>query len=149
MNSGSSPGGRLLPGGVPVGPPLRPLDGRPLRSALTTTYFLLAEGQHSCWHRVCSDEAWHFYEGAPLDLFGAEADGTLHRDRLASGVPDARPTGVVPAGCWQAARPAGAYALVGCTVGPGFDFDYFELLAEGSPEAEQIRGLPGLPPELN
>ena len=45
---------------------VKPLDERPERSALTTIHFLLLKGQHSRWHRVASDEAWHFYEGDPL-----------------------------------------------------------------------------------
>src|ERR1700754_4829047 len=48
---------------------VQPLDGRPPRTGLTTIYFLLPEGAHSRWHRVTSDEAWHLYEGSPLDLF--------------------------------------------------------------------------------
>jgi uncharacterized protein len=94
------------------------------RSALTTIYFLLAEGTFSAWHRVESDEAWHFYEGQPLELLTrASLDDTPavtvldHTNRVH----------VVRARDWQAARPLGAYTLVGCTVGPGFEFDDFEL----------------------
>lgn len=56
---------------------------------------------------------------------------------LAAGA-DTVPVAVVPAGCWQAARPLGAYTLVGCSVGPGFDFADFELLTPG-PERERLR----------
>ena len=38
---------------------------------------------------------------------------------------------VVPAGAWQAARPLGAWTLVGCVVAPAFSFDGFELAPEG------------------
>ena len=55
---------------------MQPLDGRPPRTGLTTIYFLLPEGAHSRWHRVTSDEAWHLYEGSPLDLFQAAPDGS-------------------------------------------------------------------------
>jgi predicted cupin superfamily sugar epimerase len=56
-----------------------------------------------------------------------------------------RPVQVVPAGCWQAARSAGTYTLVGCTVGPGFDFTDFSLLEDGSDEARKIRRyFPGI-----
>jgi uncharacterized protein len=89
------------------------------RSALTTIYFLLMEGTYSAWHRVASDEVWHFYEGDPLEL--------LIRDAAAVRLDAANRVHVVPAGAWQAARPLGAYALVGCTVGPGFDFADFEM----------------------
>jgi uncharacterized protein len=89
------------------------------RAALTTIYFLLVEGTYSAWHRVDSDEAWHFYEGAPLEL--------LTRGEAPAILDDTNRVHVVPAGRWQAARPLGAYALVGCTVGPGFEFEDFEL----------------------
>ena len=95
------------------------------RSALTTIYFLLVEGTFSAWHRVESDEAWHFYEGEPLELLTrADLSDTPSSTRL----DETNRVHVVPAGRWQAARPLGAYALVGCTVGPGFEFDDFELV---------------------
>ena len=96
------------------------------RSALTTIYFLLVEGTHSAWHCVQSDETWHFYEGDPIELL------TLQDDEMKPEVTrldaDHR-VHVIPAREWQAARPLGAYALVGCTVGPGFEFEDFELIA--------------------
>jgi predicted cupin superfamily sugar epimerase len=47
---------------------VRPADDRGERRALTTIYFLLPEGVRSRWHRVSSDEVWHFFEGAPIEL---------------------------------------------------------------------------------
>lgn len=89
------------------------------RTALTTIYFLLVEGTHSRWHCVQSDEVWHFYEGDPLELhIRGQEPVTLDADHRVH---------VVPARAWQAAYPRGAYALVGCTVGPGFEFEDFEL----------------------
>ncbi len=88
------------------------------RSALTTIYFLLVEGTFSAWHRVESDEVWHFYEGEPLELL--TSDGVTHLD-------ENHRVHVVKARQWQAARPLGAYTLVGCTVGPGFEFEDFEM----------------------
>lgn len=88
------------------------------RSALTTIYFLLAEGTFSRPHRVSSDEVWHFYEGDPLELTVGDARIVLDGDHRVH---------VVPANVWQSARPLGAYALVGCTVGPGFEFADFEM----------------------
>ncbi|MES2462953.1 MAG: cupin domain-containing protein [Armatimonadota bacterium] len=127
---------------------VQPNDERPVRSALTTIYFLLIEGQYSSWHRVTSDEVWHFYEGDPLELFWLD---TLTDERTQAvlgpvqGNSEQRPVQVVPAGCWQAARSSGAYTLVGCTVGPGFDFTDFSLLEDGSEEAEKIRrSFPGI-----
>src|SRR6187200_1211899 len=49
------------------------------RSALTTIYFLLVEGKYSAWHVVQSDEAWHFYEGDPLELLTLECGDRSRR----------------------------------------------------------------------
>jgi hypothetical protein len=49
-----------------------------------------------------------------------------------------RLTHVVPAGCWQAARPTGSYALVGCSVGPGFDFADFTMLGDDPAAVERV-----------
>lgn len=110
------------------------------RRALTSIYYLLTEGSLSRWHRVCSDEAWHYYEGEGLELLGFDANGAhAFKHLLAPLGQGGSPACVVPAGWWQAARPLGAYALVGCTVGPGFEFADFTLLADlpeqGQPKA--------------
>jgi uncharacterized protein len=88
------------------------------RSAVTTIYFLLVEGTSSKWHRVDSDEVWHFYEGDPLELSTKTVTTILDPDHRVH---------VIPAHEWQSARPLGAYTLVGCTVGPGFEFEDFEM----------------------
>lgn len=117
---------------------VKPSDERSARSALTTIYFLLLKGQHSRWHRVASDEAWHFHEGEPLVLYWIDDQNGVHEEVLATGAPGSRPVCVVPAGCWQAAKPRGEYSLVGCTVGPGFDFQDFELTSPGSETFAQL-----------
>ena len=62
---------------------VRPLGRDVERDALTTIYFLLPAGAHSRWHRVESDEVWHHYEGAPLELLWVdEALDTLRVERL-------------------------------------------------------------------
>jgi len=100
----------------------------------------------SRWHRVQSDEVWHFYEGAPLDLWVASPGGdqtSQHRLGPLDGAQ--RPVWTVPAGCWQAARSTGAYTLAGCTVGPGFDFSDFALAADHPAAAAALRaGHPAL-----
>ena len=110
---------------------VQPDDGRGPRSALTTIYFLLPHGSVSRWHRVQSDEVWHFYEGAPLDLWSASPEGDrVDHNRLGRLDGAQRPVWTVPAGHWQAARSTGSYTLVGCTVGPGFDFRDLTLASE-------------------
>jgi predicted cupin superfamily sugar epimerase len=119
---------------------VHPDDGRGARSALTTIYFLLPQGSVSRWHRVQSDEVWHFYEGAPLDLWMASPEGDqLDQYRLGPIEGEQRPVWTVPAGRWQAARSTGSYTLVGCTVGPGFDFRDFALAGEQSAIDSMIR----------
>jgi len=99
-------------------------DGRALSTAI---YFLLAEGEHSHWHRVDAVESWHYYAGDPLTLSivenGTRRDIVLGADLAAGEMPQA----IVSAGAWQAARPLGKWTLVGCVVAPGFTFDGFEL----------------------
>ena len=104
------------------------------RAASTAIHFLLPAGVFSALHRVASDEAWHHYDGDPLDLHELDDAGqhtvtVLGRD-LRRGE---RPQHVVPAGRWQAAVPRGdRYAFCGCTVAPGFDFRDFEMPAKGA-----------------
>jgi predicted cupin superfamily sugar epimerase len=123
-----------------------PRDGRPPRPALTTIYFLLVAGQVSRWHRVRSDEVWHFLEGDPLELHAADARFEQLTTHVLGPYREAtRPAHVIDAGWWQAARTMGSYTLVGCTVGPGFDFADFEMLHELPHEAEALRSkLPQL-----
>ena len=116
------------------------------RAALTSILFLLAKGEASRWHRVHSDEVWHFHEGDPLELLVVDvgfAGATRHvLGRASEGN---EPLAVVPAGAWQAARPLGEFALVACDVGPGFDFADFVLLAELQDDSARLRErLPSL-----
>ncbi len=114
---------------LPVGTP---------RNALTTIFFLLPEGEVSRWHQVDADEVWHFYEGEPMELLSF--DPVSRECRVVNLGPVAfnmQPVHVVPAGWWQAARPLGAYSLVGCTVAPGFEFSGFRM-ARGDNDAEAL-----------
>ena len=94
------------------------------RTALTTIYFLLVEGTFSAWHRVDADEVWHFYEGEPLELLMRASED---EEPLVTRLDPVNRVEVVRARHWQAARPLGTWTLVGCTVGPGFEFDDFQL----------------------
>ena len=124
-----------------------PMDGRGPRAALTTIYFLLPEGSFSRWHQVASDEVWHLYEGGPLELLELDPSRQTvlrHRLGLVGSGTDA-PVCTIGAELWQAARPLGQYAFVGCTVGPGFDWADFRLLADDHARAAAIRAaLPDL-----
>jgi predicted cupin superfamily sugar epimerase len=100
------------------------------RSAVTSIYFLLETRQKSRWHVVASDELWHHVGGAPLELVTYSPDSKAIQHFVLGSPNDARePTGVVRAGVWQAARSLGAYSLMACDVGPGFDFEDFRFVS--------------------
>ena len=100
------------------------------RNASTHIYFLLAKGQFSAFHRIAADELWHFYAGDPLLVYEINHSGRLVVHRLGNNPEKGEQLfAVVGAGSWFASAPAeeSEYALVGCTVSPGFDFAEFEL----------------------
>lgn len=93
-------------------------------------YFLLEEGDFSGFHRIKSDECWHFYAGQALNIFIIHPDGELQIIKLGNQTDRGEVFQfVVPAGAWFASQPApgSTYSFVGCTVSPGFDFEDFEL----------------------
>lgn len=100
----------------------------------TAIYFLLQQGDFSAFHRIKSDECWHFYEGGTLLVHIIEQDGNYSCIRLGRKVDGGEVFQfVVPAHCWFASEPAPGteFTLVGCTVAPGFDFVDFEMADVG------------------
>lgn len=109
--------------------------------SVTTIYFLLRADEKSRWHRVRSEEIWHFYEGDPLDLLQLSPDGAdLERIVLGPLADRQRPVHCVPGNYWQAARSRGGFTLVGCTVAPAFQFADFALLKDVPALAATIIG---------
>ena len=96
----------------------------------TAIYFLLEGKDFSAFHRLRSDELWHFYAGGSLVVHVIEENGPYSEIQLGSD-PEAAEVlqAAVKAGCWFASRlkDSQSFALVGCTVAPGFDFEDFEL----------------------
>jgi uncharacterized protein len=100
------------------------------RAASTAIYFLLAGDQFSAFHRLLSDEVWHFYAGSTLIVHVIEPSGKYTELLLGSDPTSGEDfQAVVPAGCWfgSSLRQPNTWALVGCTVAPGFDFADFEM----------------------
>jgi uncharacterized protein len=99
------------------------------RAASTAIYFLLRAGDFSAFHSVRSDEVWHHYLGASIELHTIDPSGRHERIELGPElVHGERPQWVVPAGTLQAARVIGeGFGLCGCTVAPGFDFADFDM----------------------
>jgi predicted cupin superfamily sugar epimerase len=100
------------------------------RAFSTAIYFLLEKGNFSAFHRIKSDECWHFYAGDTLLIYIIEQTGELKIISLGSNYEKGQSFQyVVPADCWFASCPASGseYCFVGCTVSPGFEFEDFEL----------------------
>lgn len=100
------------------------------RNYSTCIYFLLTSGSFSAFHKLHQDEIWHFYQGAPIELHILSEQGEHQIHILGSELDEGQIFQlVVPANCWFAAKVVTPdnYALVGCTVAPGFDFDDFTL----------------------
>jgi predicted cupin superfamily sugar epimerase len=100
------------------------------RNFSTAIYFLLEQGNFSAFHRIQSDECWHFYAGHALHVHVIYPDGRYELISLGNNVAAGETfQAIVPAGCWFASEtaPGGLFSFVGCTVAPGFDFADFEL----------------------
>ncbi len=120
------------------------------RNVGTAIYYLLTPETVSAMHRLCSDEIFHFYLGDPVEQLLLRDDGSsevvvLGQNILAGQVLQH----VVPKNVWQGARlkAGGRFALLGCTVAPGFDFaDYIhgsrdELINTHPDQTEMITAL--------
>ena len=100
------------------------------RSVSTSIYFLLMGNQFSAFHKIKSDEIWHFYDGSSIRLYLILEDGKLEIKNVGINIgKNEVPQIVIPRNVWFAAEPIDkeSYTLVGCTVAPGFDFSDFEL----------------------
>lgn len=99
------------------------------RRASTAIYYLLTPTTFSALHRLRSDEIFHFYLGSPVRMLQLLPDGSgrtvvLGPDLLAGQQPQL----VVPHGIWQGSilNAGGEFALLGCTVAPGFEYADYE-----------------------
>jgi hypothetical protein len=107
------------------------------RSISTAIYFLLLKDLFSAFHRIKSDECWHFYEGASLNVHVLHLNGEYQLIKLGKNSDQGEVyQAIVPAGAWFASESTGNYSFVGCTVAPGFDFNDFELAKADKLKAE-------------
>jgi uncharacterized protein len=99
------------------------------RNFSTAIYFLLRSQDTSAFHRIQSDELWHFHAGSTLSIYQLNESG-LTIKLLGSDLDKGESLQVVvPANTWFGAKvnEPESYTLAGCTVAPGFDFSDFEL----------------------
>lgn len=96
----------------------------------TSIYFLLSSDTFSAFHRIKSDELWHFYEGSPVTIYMISGEGIYSEAVLGRNIENGEVLQcVIPNGVWFGAKvnEPDSFCLVGCTVAPGFHFDDFEL----------------------
>lgn len=91
----------------------------------TGIFYLLEKGQKSSFHRIKSDEMWHFYGGDSISIVEITKLGTIKETILNKN----HPQYVVAANVWFGAYlPEGSeFAFTGCTVCPAFNFSDFEM----------------------
>lgn len=96
----------------------------------TSIYFLLKGSDKSKFHRIKSDEIWHFYDGASATIYRITAAGELIKHLVGRDFEKGESLQVmIPAGDWFAAEvnTENSFILCGCTVAPGFHFEDFKL----------------------
>ena len=99
------------------------------RNIATAIYYLIEPDSFSRLHRLGSDEIFHFYAGDPVEMLQLQSHGSATIIRIGNDLAKGeRPQVTVPRGVWQGARlaPGGAWALLGCTVSPGFKYADYE-----------------------
>lgn len=102
------------------------------RAVVSSIYYLLEAGQFSTFHRMKSVEIWNFYEGSPLAIHILTPEGTLFERRLGRDIEKGEvPQLAIEPGNWFAAELCGPdeFALTGCVVAPGFEYEDMELAA--------------------
>lgn len=97
------------------------------RNYATSIYFLLEGNDKSHFHKLCSDEIWHFYDGSDIKIILIDPDGNLEEIILGKEAGVFQYT--ILKDYWFAAEviDKNLFALIGCTVAPGFDFEDFTL----------------------
>lgn len=112
----------------------------------TSIYYLLKNGDQSHLHKIKSDEVWHHYEGSPITIHLITQTGSYRKLHVGKDLRNnQKPQQIVSANCWFGITvdEPDSYALCGCTVSPGFDFEDFEMgdraaLLKKYPEHEEI-----------
>jgi uncharacterized protein len=114
----------------------------------TAIYYMLEPDSFSEMHRLKSDEIFHFYAGDPVEMLQLHPGGRGEIIRIGNRLDHGeRPQVLAPRNVWQGSHlvPGGAWALLGCTVSPGFEFEDYEVesraaLCANWPESTQLIG---------
>ena len=111
------------------------------RTFATSIYYLLKSGQFSSFHKLKSDETWHFYKGSPIAIYLISLAGKFEKIVLGDEIDKNQLLQyTIERETWFAAEPLekNSYSLIGCSVAPGFEFDDFQL----GKRAELIMSFP-------
>ena len=116
------------------------------RIFLTLIYYLLPKGAHSRFHRIKSDEIYHFYLGGPMTVVEIRPDGSLHKTIMGQDLKNEQVIHYkIHRDAWFGAypNPGTEFSLIGCSVSPGFEFEDFEIakqeeLLKQYPQHEKI-----------
>jgi predicted cupin superfamily sugar epimerase len=116
---------------------VQPHDQTDLRAAFTHIYYYLPKGAHSRFHKNRYDEVWNLYSGEGIRIFLYDAQNrSVREEELKASIFKFHL--VVPGGIWQAAEPIGEYALVGCSVAPGWETQDEVYLLDDSQESKRL-----------
>lgn len=123
-----------------------PIRFRGERIFSTGIFYLLRGDEFSAFHRIKSDEMWHFYAGGPLNIYVIDYYGQFELITMGQNINNGEVfQAVIRAGNWFAAQPVhtNSFSFMGCTVAPGFDFQDFELgtaddLSNNFPQHENL-----------
>lgn len=100
------------------------------RNFSTSIFYLLSDKEFSRFHKIKSDELWHFYSGECLVIYEIDREGKLIENKLGLQIENGEsPQIIIKAGNWFAAKlqTDSGYCLAGCTVSPGFHFEDLEM----------------------
>jgi predicted cupin superfamily sugar epimerase len=100
------------------------------RAYSTTIYYLLESTDFSSLHRLKSDEQWFHIDGSALTIHSIDPNGNYTKHPIGKNLANGElPYTIIPHGNWFGGTvdEENSFALVGCVVAPGFDFDDFEL----------------------
>lgn len=118
------------------------------RQFSTSIYYLITDLDFSAFHRLISDEVYHFYAGDPVNLCLIDEAGHLEQIALGANILSGEVRqALVPQGVWQAShiKDGGRWALLGCTVSPAFEISDYEhgdriRLSQAFPEHAELIG---------
>ncbi len=116
------------------------------RNFSTSIYYLIRRGEVSKLHRLKSDEIYHFYMGASVEILMIYPDEKVEKRVLGLNLEKGEePQIIIPKMVWQGLRIIGDddFALMGTIVSPGFEFDDFELADESIVKGllEKVRNI--------